>query len=585
LTFWRATAGAALLAASMAQAAPVVYRPIALTGTDGAYGPGEGAGVTFTSLTSVQPSINTSGQVAFRGVDSTAGSPGGLWLRTGNTNAPLARNGQAQPGGGTYPTGATASFNSYQVNNAGQTAWRLGAGTGVFATTGGSPGRYILAGDPAPGSTTSGPLASFSGVSAGMPLFNQAGNLAVMASLAVNASVTPPVVVTSGSANTAGIWIGAPSNPQLVLRQNDPLMSLDATGNTRIGNMPNASLVLNGHGRYAVVAALQGSNVVTGTGAAGNSTIIATDRDGSFEVIARHGNPAPDATGAPSAHLYRTISNSAPGFNDLGHIAFTSSLRDSAGVQTSAGALFTDAGTGALRMIAKTGDAMPTIHSRTGAPLSEFSGVTWGSTFGNTLLNGGDQMLFTATGLGNTGGSTNTGAVLLMDITGSFQKIQRNGDVAIPGGAPNGSDAFFSSTSNYQMNSSGQVAFMSNLTGVNVSVGLGNGSALWFSDLDGTLHKIARTSDSFEVAPGDIRTITGIGGLATSGGQDGRGINLSDSGELAFQLDFSDGSSGVFAVRVPEPSFALTGAALAAVLAGRRRRRARLVSMIQQPAY
>jgi hypothetical protein len=108
---------------------------------------------------------------------------------------------------------------------------------------------------------------------------------------------------------------------------------------------------------------------------------------------------------------------------------------------------------------------------------------------------------------------------------------------------------------------------------VNVSVGLGNGSALWFSDLDGSLYKIARTSDSFQVAPGDFRTIIGIGGLATSGGQDGRIINLSDTGELAFQLDFSDGSSGVFAVRVPEPSFALTGAAVTAVLAGRRRRR------------
>jgi hypothetical protein len=320
---------------------------------------------------------------------------------------------------------------------------------------------------------------------------------------------------------------------------------------------------------------LQGSNVMTGTGSLSNSTILASDRGGSFAAVARVGNAAPDAAGAPSANLYRTIATSAPGFNDLGHVAFTGTLRDSAGVQTSAGALFTDAGSGTLRLVAKAGDAMPPVSSRTGAPLTEFNGVTWGSIFGNTLLNSSDEMLVAATGLGNTGGTSNTGAMLLMDGAGAVEKIQRNGDVAIVGGAPGGTDAFFSSTSNVQLNALGQVAFMSNLTGVGVSVGAGNGLALWVSDVDGTLHKIARTSDSFEVAPGDVRTITNIGGLGTSGGQDGRPISLSDTGDLAFQLDFGDGSNGVFVVHVPEPSLAMSGAAALAGLAVRRRRNRR----------
>ena len=166
-----------------------------------------------------------------------------------------------------------------------------------------------------------------------------------------------------------GIWIGTPGNAQLALRQNDVLNSLDPSGNTRVGTMQNLGMVFNNNGRYTVVSSLQGSNVVTGTGSLSNSTIIATDRTGSFEAIARHGAAAPDASGVPSANLYRTISNTAPGFNDLGHVAFTSSLRDSAGVQTAAGALFTDAGTGTLRQIAKAGDALPTVYSRTGAPL------------------------------------------------------------------------------------------------------------------------------------------------------------------------------------------------------------------------
>jgi len=105
-----------------------------------------------------------------------------------------------------------------------------------------------------------------------------------------------------------------------------------------------------------------------------------------------------------------------------------------------------------------------------------------------------------------------------------------------------------------------------------VSVGAGNGLALWVSDVDGTLIKIARTSDTFEVAPGDVRTITGIGGLGTSGGQDGRPINLSDNGDLAFQLDFSDGSSGLFVSHVPEPASMALSAIAVASLARRRRR-------------
>src|SRR5262245_9157566 len=81
--------------------AALTYRTVALTGTDGQYGPGAGAGVTFFSLGSNQPSINSTGQVAFRGQDSTTGNPSGLWMRSGNTNAAMAMNGGAMPGGGT----------------------------------------------------------------------------------------------------------------------------------------------------------------------------------------------------------------------------------------------------------------------------------------------------------------------------------------------------------------------------------------------------------------------------------------------------------------------------------------------------
>src|SRR4051794_18458270 len=88
-------AGFALWMSSVAPAA-LVYRTVALTGTDGTYGPGDVAGVTFTSLSSGQPSINSSGQVLLRGISSAEGTPGGLWLNNGVANTVQALNGAAQ---------------------------------------------------------------------------------------------------------------------------------------------------------------------------------------------------------------------------------------------------------------------------------------------------------------------------------------------------------------------------------------------------------------------------------------------------------------------------------------------------------
>jgi hypothetical protein len=64
--------------------------------------------------------------------------------------------------------------------------------------------------------------------------------------------------------------------------------------------------------------------------------------------------------------------------------------------------------------------------------------------------------------------------------------------------------------------------------------------------------------------------------MATSGGQDGRAIALNDNGDLAFQLDFSDGTNGVFSVHVPVPEPSTAGLlvlATASLVARRRRSR------------
>src|SRR5262245_949324 len=338
--------------------ASVTIRPVALTGTDGPLGPGMGSGVTFTTLDQQQPSVNILGQVAFRGNASTTGTPQGMWIFGGLSNTNVAMAGGAQPGGGTYTSGTTGIVNSMQINANGDWAMRLGASTGLFASSSGVPGRTMLGTDVAPG--TGG--ATYSNCASGMPLFNAAGQSGYIANLTVGTG-SPPVSISGATANAQGIWVGAPGATNLVARQNDAVLALDAGGNVRLGTFTNLSMAMNGAGRYGVTAALQGS-VTTGTGAGSNASIIASNRTGSLEVIARVGNAAPDATGAPHpTDLFRSFGSTAIGFNDAGHVAFISSLRNAAGTQTAFSALYTDVGSGVLRQVTRTGDALPTINN------------------------------------------------------------------------------------------------------------------------------------------------------------------------------------------------------------------------------
>lgn len=566
--------------AAPAGARPVVYTTVALTGTDGPLGPGMGTGVTFTDIGGQQPSLNNSGQVAFRGNASTAGTPQGLWLHTAGVNNNLAMAGGAMPGGGTYTAGSTGIINSMLVNQQGHVAFRLGASTGLFGDSGAGMGRLMLTGDFAPGTST-GTLATYASSASGMPLLNHNGQSAFIANLAASTVPDPDVVFTSGIANAAGVWIGTPGagNQSLAMRQNDTLLAVDPSGNTRVGALSgNLTLSFNDNAHFIMQGALQGSNVTTGTGAGSNSTAMFSNIGGTVGLLARAGSAAPDAAGAPSAtDLFRNFSTGGVAINNNGRVAFSGTLRNAAGTQTSTGAFFSDHQGGVLRQVARFGDALPSVYaandSSASSPLAEFAGVTWGFSYNNVVMNNGDLLVFTATGLGNTGGTNNRDAVLSRDASGVLRKILRSGDVAVANDplSTDFSNTRFLGVSNVQLNALGQMAMSVTLTGTGVSVGLGNGVAIFGCDAGGPLQLIARTGDFFTVAPGDVRVIASIGGLTNSGGHDGRAVMLNDRGVLAFELNFVGGTSGIFTATVPAPA---AGALLAlAGLAGARRRR------------
>lgn len=558
---------AVALAAGMAipASATVTYSAVALSGVGGGVGPAVGAGVTFADVAGQQPSINDLGQVLFRGTTSSAGNPAGIWLSSGGSNSNLQIVGGPRPGGGTFV--ATDNFNNLTLNNAGQVAYRLGASSGIFANTGAGFERAALTGDLAPGAGG----AAFGAITSGTPLMNSSGQVAYLSALAVNATSTPPVVITTGINNAAGLWIGTPSSQSLVLRQNDQLLGLASDGSVRVGTFSGLTLSFNGSGRYVMTTALQGT-VTTGTGAGSNSSAILSNRNGSLEVIARVGNAAPTASGAPSAtDLYRSMPTARIAFNNAGNVAFSSPLRNAAGTQTGTG-LFTDVG-GPLRQIARSGDALPAIAGAIG---SEFAGVTFSTSFGTPQINSNGLMAFTA-GLANTGpvpvGASSNSTVLLTlnAATNTFTRIVRSGDVAVVNGSPIAGDAFFSQLNDIALNAGGQMLISTTLTGNSVSVGLGNGQALFAYDPVQGLQMLARTGDLFEVAPGDLRTISAIGGIVGSGGQDGRVQSLNNNGVATFALAFTGGSSGVFTAVIPAPGAAAV-MGLGLLVAGRRRR-------------
>lgn len=101
-------------------------------------------------------------------------------------------------------------------------------------------------------------------------------------------------------------------------------------------------------------------------------------------------------------------------------------------------------------------------------------------------------------------------------------------------------------------------------------------AGLWAVDLaTGEITKVIKVGDPFDVGGGDLRTPTDVQiYLDYNNGSPPYSGFLNDANQLAFTAKFTDGSSGVFLVNVPEPT---TAAALAAAttpfLMSRRRRR------------
>ncbi len=462
----------------------------------------------------------------------------------------VALSGTAAPAGGNY-----ASFSAPVLNGLGQVAFEANLGngsssSGIFAGAAGSIQSVALQGAAAPAG------GNYNGINA--PALNDSGQVAFSTGL-------------TGGSSTEGIFVGAPGSVQAAVLQGTPAPSGGNYGTT-------APPALNRSGQVAFFASgtsTTGGIFVGAPGAIQAAALFGTSTpaggiysafDPGFELN-RSGQVAfyagltggPSTSGifvgtpgsiqaaaieggtAPGGGTYSSLSNT-PTLNGSGHVAFTAGVSGG----SSTGGLFAGA-VGEIQAVVLLGATTP-------------SGGTF-SGFGNPVLNASGQVAFLA---GITGGPSRQG--LFAGAPGALQTVALTGAAAPAGGN-------YTVLQNPVMNGVGQVAFTAAVTGTSSLDGLFAGSA-------GAVEKVVLDGDVINVAAGvgvDYRTVSDINFTNASNGEDG-GMSFSDSGLLAYELTFTDGSSGIFTsqiIPVPEPTFLWSLAGSGGLLALGTRRAAR----------
>jgi len=554
---------ACLWAVLISPAVAIVFDTVALTGERA---PGTPDDVVFSQFDRA-PAINNAGEVAFianiTGPGVTGNNSSGVWSGLPANPGLVVRRGDPTPG---IPGG---EFDFFELDNPvlgddGTVAFlvntqvpSVSSDDSIWAGKPNNPASLRLVArenDPAPGTT--GLIYGSANINFNtfsFPRVNEQGRVAFQS------FVSDPV--NSINQNTNGIWAETAGGAQLVALEGGPAPSPPG-GNFQLNiTTPH----FNSAGEVLFFGAIGGIN----------DGALWLGPPGGVQFVIEEGDPAP---GIPGVSLSGTSGVSVPnGLNDGGNIAFKSRLTGGSS-QNEAIFFGPGANVAAIAPVVRKGDAAP-VPGETGLAFDFLAAP---------LLSGNNDLAFTS-GLSGTGvDSTNDSAVWIAKSAGAgafdLTMIAREGDRA-PG---TGTGVVFASSSAFgqlALNKLGQVAFVGRLTGTGVD---GDSDAgLWATDLAGELQLIAREGDPFEVSPGEFRTVEKIGFAITpaisiasgSGGEDGGSRALNDLGELAFRLQFSDQSWGIFTAQfetiIPEPG---AGGLFwtAAVLCGAWRRRRRL---------
>jgi hypothetical protein len=489
--------------------AVVPFRTVALSGQSA---PGTGAGVIFGDIYPIV--VDDLGRVAFSASltgNVVATNDTGIWSETAGPLALVAREGSPAPDAGADAN--FAQFGTVALSGSGQLVfWAALTGTGVttstdsglWADTIGSLTLFTREGSHAPGTPAD---VSFGHLNPMMSAFfsdlaiNRSGRIAFQSFL-VGTGIT--------DANDTGIWTDASGSLMLVAREDDSAPGLGP--DVRFGGFFNTPI--NDSGHMAFGATLKGTGVPMGT-----ESSIWSNRSGALAVVDREGDAAP---GLPSSVFFGDMG--AALFNASSRVAFLSLLQGASVSADNEYSVWSE-GSGSLALVARGGDPAPNTDS----------GVVFQTIYLDGFNDAG-HVVFDAQlkqGVGGVTTSNNYGA--WSNGLGGLHKVYRRGDQA-PGTE---TGVLFSSIEPPVLSASGRAAFRASFLG-GLSVP-GRDAGIWMEDGQGGLTLVARKGDTMEVAPGDMRVVSGFDSVA---------VNAID--QVVFRAFFVGGSSGVFLTIGPD---------------------------------
>lgn len=509
-----AGSGVVLAFLSVSAFGQVTYRTVA--------GPGETAPGTGNSLRQFgAPDLNPAGDVAFI---ASSGDTRGVWKTAGGDLVLVARAGIEAPG-------ATWLYEPV-LNEEGAVAFSGHGSSGVFGFdislwvhAGGATQLIARTGGQAPG--TKG--AVYRSISESV-ILNEGGDL-------LFSSYLQPGVgdANDGQSNNQGLWAFSSGQVRLLAREattptNDPALEFS-------GFVPSAL-------SPAGVAAWIGNERSVGTGIPrGSSIYISNVSGGQPTLVTAWHSFAPDIPRRRFELLGR------PQINGAGQIAFIAILEPplGGGLDVADWGIWATAA-GKLTVVARTNDDAPGTKSVFRFVQEPVLNALGDMAFAANVRIGGDVDATNNDGIWATSGWP----------SGTLALIAREGTVA-----PGASGALFDTFGedgfgpHIVLNAVGDLAFLATLRSGKMIDEAHDGGLWAYSKARDQLFLIAREGDAFDVDDDpeneDIRVIADVKFRGDSGLEDGRAAGLNNAGQIAFSLDFTDGTGGVFIATLPPP--------------------------------
>lgn len=513
------------------------FETIALTGNTAPGSGGSGADVPFFDFKE-DVVLNAVGEVAFSAETSpnVDSADRGIFSTVGGSLNTVVFEGQTAPGsGGSGSDVPFIAFTPPSLNSTGEIAFTAltesnadGNLIGIFSTVDGILDAVTFQGDIAPGSGGSGADVPFLLSAVEVPL-NDSGDVVFRAATMQNVDGHS----TGYFKTTGGTLQAVAFEGQIAAGSGGSGTDVPFRKLSLISTRP----VINAAGEVTFGA-------LTITNVDGGSRGIFSTVGGSLNALAFEGQTAPGSGGSGADVPFEDFG--APVINAAGEVVFRADTEENDDFNERG--IFSTTG-GTLHAVVFEGQIAPgSGGSGVDMPFSSFS-------IQDPALNAAGEIAFPADTHPNIDGG---GSGIFSTAGGTLHAVAFEQQIA-PGSGGSGADVPFTDffvnqgfrSQSPDLNSLGELAFWAE-TSPNVD----GGDRGIFSTVGGSLHVVVFEGDQIEVAPGVFRTIEELPVLTTD--------LFNDSGQVAFQAIFTDGSEGIFlSTPVPEP----TTIALAGVVA------------------